>query len=182
MSLSDRYNRGDGRIQSFDKYLTEIGDDLGEFWWRSTGIHRSVLTQGLYVVSAWAGVQHYIVTRDVTMLLISAVALLSYMGIGGQSKGGLVEQLQAEATGLPRNTLAFLRLFILTGGVFNISSAACAFAASFGSEQITSGDVAAPLMVGLSLTALQLSDYIRRTNPVTPSGGMRPDPNRAHWS
>ena len=178
MSLSDRYNRGDGRIQSFDKYLTEIGDDLGEFWWRSTGIHRSVLTQGLYVVSAWAGAQHFMVTRDPGMLLITCVALLSYMGMG-HSKGGLVEQLQAEATGLPKNSLAFLRLFILAVGVLNLASAACAFAASFGSEPVTSGDVAVPLLIGLSLTALQLSDYIRRTNPVTPSGGMRPDPRRS---
>ena len=92
---------------------------------------------------------------------------------------GLIEQLQAEATGLPKNTMAFMRLFILTVGVFNIASAACAFVASFGSGPITAGDVAVPLLIGLSLTALQLSDYIRRTNPVTPSGGMRPDPERA---
>jgi len=178
VSLRDRYNRGDGRIQSFDKYLTEISDDLGEFWWKTTGVHRSVLTQGLYVASAWAGVQHFMVTRDATMLLISAVALLSYMGIG-QSKGGLVEQLQAEATGLPKNTLAFLRLFILTIGVFNLAVGACTFAASFGSAPIKASDVAIPMLIGLSLTALQLSDYIRRTNPVTPSGGMRPDPKQS---
>jgi len=178
VSLSDRYNRGDGRIQSFDKYLTEIGDDLGEFWWRSTGVNRSVLTQGLYIVSTWAAVQHFMVTRQPNMLLIACVALLSYMGLG-HSKGGLVEQLQAEATGLPKNSLAFLRLFILTVGVFNGAVAVCALGASFGSEPISAGEVAAPLLIGLSLTALQLSDYIRRTNPVSPSGGMRPDPRRA---
>jgi len=178
VSLSDRYNRGDGRIQSFDKYLTEIGDDLGEFWWRSTGIHRSVLTQGLYVVSAWAAAQHFMLTREPNMLLITCVALLSYMGMG-HSKGGLVEQLQAEATGLPKNSLAFLRLFILAVGVFNVAVAACALAASFGAEPIASSKITVPLLIGLSLTALQLSDYIRRTNPVTPSGGMRPDPRRS---
>jgi hypothetical protein len=172
VSLSDRYNRGDGRIQSFDKYLTEIGDDLGEFWWRVTGVHRSVLTQGLYVVSAWAGVQHYMLTRDATMLLITGVALLSYMGLG-QSKGGLVEQLQAEATGLPKNSIAFMRLLVIGMGVFNLITAACAVAASFTSQPITTREITVPLLIGLSLTALQLSDYIRRTNPVTPGKGGR---------
>lgn len=178
MSLRDRYNRGDGRIQSFDKYLTEIADDLGEFWWRTTGVHRSILTQGLYVLSAWAGVQHFMVTRDVTMLLISAVALLSYMGLG-QSKGGLVEQLQAEATGLPKNTVAFMRLEILTIGVFSMAVGACTFLASFGTDPIPASEVVKPMLIGLALTALQLSDYIRRTNPATPSGGMRADPKQS---
>jgi hypothetical protein len=172
VSLKDRYNRGDGRIQSFDKYLTDIGDDLGEFWWRITGVHRSVLTQGLYVVSAWAGVQHFMVTRDATMLLITCVALLSFMGIG-QSKGGLVEQLQAEATGLPKNSIAFMRLLIIGIGVFSLITAACTLTASFTGELITTRAVAEPMLVGLALTALQLSDYIRRTNPATPGKGGR---------
>jgi hypothetical protein len=172
VSLSDRYNRGDGRIQSFDKYLTEVGDDLGEFWWKCTSIHRSVLTQGLYVLSAWAGMQHFMVTRDASMLLITCVALLSYMGLG-QSKGGLVEQLQAEATGLPKNTIAFLRLLIIGTGVLNLATAACTFAGSFTGDLITTRDVMDPMLIGLSLTALQLSDYIRRTNPATPGKGGR---------
>lgn len=178
MSLSDRYNRGDGRIQSFDRYLTHLGDRTGEYWWNQTGIHRSILTQSLYVISAWAATQHFMVTHNPIVLAIASVALLSYMG-AGQSKGGLVEQIQAEAAGLPKNTLAFMRLEILGLGVFQLAIAVGSILAYFPSDALFSQAVGEPLLLGLALSALQFSDYIRRTNPATPSNGMRAGPRRS---
>ena len=31
MSLSDRYNRGDGRLELLDRYLTDLGNRAGNF-------------------------------------------------------------------------------------------------------------------------------------------------------
>ena len=114
MSLSDRYNRGDGRLESLDRYLTHIGDRIGSAWWTHTGVSRVTFTQGLYVFSAWAALQQFAFSRNPVVLMIAGVAMLSWQGVGtGQSRGGLVEQIQSEAAGLPTNTLVILRLITL---------------------------------------------------------------------
>src|SRR5680860_86030 len=110
MSLSDRYNRGDGRIQKFDRYLTDLGNVAGNWWSDQTGWSRRGLTQGLYVAAALTASQSGFTFGDPFLYVIAAVAMLSFTGAAGQSKGGLVEQIQAEGAGLPKNTLAVMRL------------------------------------------------------------------------
>ena len=172
MSLSDRYNRGDGRIQSFDKFLTDLGNRVGNFWADQTGVSRRSLTQGLYVLSALAATQHFAVSHDFTVLLFTAVALLAYMG-AMPALGGVVEQIQAEAAGLPKNTLAIMRLFILWVGAFLLTSVVVDVVADLIGSEPLDRQFALDLLMGVSLVALQASDYIRRTNPSIPSSGGR---------
>lgn len=170
MSLSDRYNRGEGRIQSFDKYLTELGNRVGNLWSDQTGVSRRSLTQGLYVLSALAATQHFSVAHDPTVLLFAGIALLAYMG-AMPALGGVLEQIQAEAAGLPKNSLAIMRLFVFWVGALLLTSAVVRmFGDLIGSAPLDT-QFALDLLMGVSLISLQASEYIRRTNPATPSGG-----------
>ena len=172
MSLSDRYNRGGGRIQNFDRYLTELGDDLGNYWWRQTGFHRSALTQGLYLVSAWAAAHHLTHFQNPIMAIFLGGAVLCFLG-AAQSRGGIVEQIQSEAAGLPRNSIAFLRLLVLGLGIFNLAIAVTEFiAVAFLNDPPPTNSTHA-LLLGVTLTAMQTGEYIRRTNPATPGSGGR---------
>jgi hypothetical protein len=170
MSLSDRYNRGDGRIQQMDKYLTELGDRLGNQWLDYTGLSRDRLTRGLYMISMIASLQHYMVNHDPQVLLFTVIALLFYTG-GGQSKGGLTEQIQSEVAGLPRNTLAFLRLEIIGLGTFLLVIGLCEVLSTVIAPDPQPLHSGGKLLLGLTLFTLQLGEYIRRTNPPTRSGG-----------
>lgn len=170
MSLSDRYNRGDGRLQSLDRYLTHVGDRVGNAWWARTGINRAIFTQGLYVFSAWAATQHYALSHDPIVTVIILVAVLSWRGVG-QSRGGLVEQIQAEAAGLPKNALVALRLIILGTGSLQLATATGEILATLAGATLVTTQTLESLLLGASLVALQASDYIRRTNPFTPSSG-----------
>jgi hypothetical protein len=172
MSLSDRYNRGEGRIQSFDKYLTDLGNRAGNLWLGGTGISRRTLTQGLYMLAAIAATEHYLVSREAMSLAFAAVAFLSYLG-AVPALGGLIEQIQAEAAGLPKNALAIMRLQILGVGVFLLATAGGHLLADLSGVAPLGMDFLRVLLLGLSFTALQASDYIRRTNPASPSGGGR---------
>jgi hypothetical protein len=170
MSLSDRYNRGGGRIQSFDKYLTHIGNRAGNLWLHETGISRTVLTQGLYVLSALAAAEHYLLSRNPMSILFAGIAIMGYLG-AMPALGGVVEQIQAEAAGLPRNALAIMRLQILGVGVFMLATSAGHMAADLAGARPLGIEFLTTLALGISFSALQASDYIRRTNPATPSGG-----------
>jgi hypothetical protein len=172
MSLSDRYNRGEGRIQALDKLLTELGNHVGNWWSNNTGVSRRSLTQGLYVVSALAATQHFGLSHDPTVLLFAAVALMAYMG-AMPALGGVVEQIQSEAAGLPRNTLAFMRLFIFWMGALMLTTVSVRVIADLTGSAPLDKDFALDLLLGVSLVALQGSEYIRRTNPSTPSSGGR---------
>lgn len=172
MSLSDRYNRGEGRIQSLDKFLTDLGNQVGNWWSDQTGIPRRSLTQGLYVASALAATQHFALSHDPAVLLFAAVALIAYMGVM-PALGGVVEQIQSEAVGLPRNTLAFMRLFIFWMGALMLTSVTVRVFADVVGTAPLDKDFALDLLMGVSLISLQASEYIRRTNPTTPSGGGR---------
>src|SRR5687768_8476541 len=105
MSLHDRYNRGGGRLENLDRYLTHLGNRAGNAWLHRTGASRHVLTQGLYLFSAWAALHHLFLFREPIMVIIVGLAIFGMMGIT-QSRGGLVEQIQVEALGLPRWTFA----------------------------------------------------------------------------
>lgn len=170
MSLSDRYNRGEGRIQSFDKYLTDLGNQLGNLWHTNTGYSRRTLTQGLYVVAALTAAQQYAFSHNFMSLMFAGVALLGFMGVM-PALGGVVEQIQAEAVGLPKNTLAAMRLQVLGIGVFMLAVAISQVLADVTGQTPLTLQFVNNLLLGVSFTALQASDYIRRTNPATPSGG-----------
>lgn len=172
MSLSDRYNRGDGRIQKLDRYLTDVGNRAGNLWLDSTGWSRTTLTKGLYIVSALAATQHGVLFKEPAVFIFAGAALMSFVGVG-QSRGGLVEQIQAEAAGLPKNAIALMRLQVLMIGVWQLAIAGGGFLAALGANVSITTDIVKPLLLGLALAALQAGDYIRRTNPITPSGGGR---------
>ena len=171
MSLSDRYNRGDGRIQKFDRYLTDLGNDAGNLWADQTGWSRRALTQGLFVVAALAATQHGVLYHNPFLYLIAGLAVFSFTGMAGQSSGGIVEQLQAEAAGLPRNAIATLRLLMLFVGVLNMSIAVSRLAFLITDHPFTAGIVIEPLLIGIAFVSLQASEYISRTNPATPGKG-----------
>lgn len=171
MSLSDRYNRGDGRIQQFDRYMTELGNVVGNWWSDLTGWSRRSLTQGLYIASALAAAQHGVIFQDPFVYMIGAVSVLSFIGLAGQSRGGVVEQLQAEAAGLPKNSLAALRLLMLFLGILSLADVAVGVVASAFDPSQLSGFMIDSLLIGIAFTTLQASDYICRTNPTTGKGG-----------
>jgi hypothetical protein len=175
VSLSDRYNRGgDGRLDLLDRYLTELGDRLGNAWRDHTGVSRTTLTQSLYLFSAWASLQYVAVSHDPGMLAIAFIALLPLVGIA-RPRGSLVEQIQVEAMRLPRRTFVILRIWLLTLGLLSLAMAIGSLASAIvpGSGGLPP-DMAENWLLGLALTALQASDYISRTNPIWPtSGGHR---------
>jgi hypothetical protein len=170
VGLQDRYHRDDGRIQRLDRRFTEFGSRLGTLWWEATGISRDRLTRGLVFVSIAAILQHYILYQRATILLFLFVALAS-LSSRAPVRGGLVEQIQSEASGFPRNAIAFLRLQIMFLGVYLLSIALVAIVTDAFQPDVDSAVIGPNLLMGLALVALQLSDYIRRTNPL---GGLRP--------
>lgn len=173
MSLSDRYNRGDGRIQQFDRYMTDIGNMVGNWWSDMTGWSRRSLTQGLYMASALAAAQHGVIFQDPFVYMIASVSILSFIGVAGQSRGGVVEQLQAEAAGLPKNSIAALRLLMLFLGVLSLADVTVGLVHSAFDTAQLSRFMIDSLLIGIAFTALQASDYISRTNPATPGKGGR---------
>jgi hypothetical protein len=170
MALSDRYNRGGGRLENLDRYLTVIGDRFGNYWRDRTSTSRATLTQGLYLLSAWAATQHVAISHDPALLGLAGISVLALLGKLPTARGGLVEEIQGEALGLPRRTFALLRLWVLGLGLFNLAMAAgeLVLAIQTGSPPL---GLPSLLLTGCALTALQAGEYIRRTNPRTPSGG-----------
>jgi hypothetical protein len=172
MSLSDRYQRGDGRLALLDRHLTHLGDRAGTWFADRTGAGRQPLTHGLYLAAAAAAVQHVVLVRDPGLLAVAGVALLSLRGLVA-SRGGLVEQIQVEAAGLPRNTLLVMRLAILGMGLLSLLTAVAYLVETLRTGVPLPVAAAESALSGVALFALQAADYIRRTNPVTPSGGHR---------
>jgi hypothetical protein len=173
LSLHDRYNRGgDGRLELLDRYLTHLGDRTGESWRDRTGASRSVLTRSLYMFAIWASLQHVVISHDPMMLFIAGIAMASLMGVL-KSRGGLVEQIQVEALGLPKRTFVILRVWLLIIGLFSLATAIGDLAVTLQSGAPFTLTSAESWLMGCALTALQSSDYISRTNPIFPSGGKR---------
>lgn len=171
MSLSDRYNRGGGRLETIDLYLTHVGDQIGRAWFARTGISRSIFTQGLYLFSAFAATEYYTLTHNFMASVIVAGAILSWQGVG-QTRGGLIEQIQSEAAGLPKNSLVVMRLIVLAMGWLQVAIAIGGVASLAGGTDFISMDILETFLIGAALVALQGSDYISRTNPITPRGGQ----------
>ena len=172
MSLGDRYNRGEGRLAAIDRYLTHLGDRAARSWFDRTGTSATVLTQGLYVVAAWASVQHLTLFRDPIVVVFASYALFALLGLT-QSRGGLVEQIQAEAAGLPKWWFALCRLIVLGMGLFQLAVASGLVLEAVVVRSPGSLGATDALLLGCAMTALQAGDYIGRANPFTPSDGYR---------
>ena len=171
MSLQDRYDRGgDGRLENLDRHLTRLADRFGNHLATRTGLARHTLTQIIYVVSAWAGTQHLALVHDPMMIAFIGFALMGMVGITQVSRGGVVEQMQTEVLGLPKQTFVALRLFVLVLGLFGLAIAAGNLASALVNRTWPPFTTWESLLSGSCITALQLGDYIRRTNPFTPSG------------
>ncbi len=172
MSLGDRYNRGDGRLANLDRYLTHLGERAARAWLDRTGTGSGTLVQGLYFLSAWAAVQHLTFFRNPTVVIFAGAALLALQGLT-RSRGGLVEQIQSEAMGLPKWWFAGCRLFVLVLGLFNLAIAAGGILAAFLAGAAVLPETAGALLLGCTMAALQAGDYIGRANPLPPSRGLR---------
>jgi hypothetical protein len=173
MGLIDRYNRGgDSRLELLDRYLTHLGDRAGNFWRDRTGASRTVLTQSLYHFAAWAAMQQLVLAHDPTMLVIVGISLLALRGVT-RTRGGPVEQIQAEALGLPRRTFVILRLWLLGVGMLSLAIAVGDLAVTLQTRSPLPLDATKSLLVGCALIAWQIGDYISRSNPIWPSGGAR---------
>ncbi len=173
MSLNDRYNRGggSGRLENLDRYITDLGNRFGNYWWDHTGVDRSTLTQGLYLFAAWAGLQHTALFHDPMMLLWVGLALFGLMGIG-QTRGNVVEQMQIELLGLPKQTFVVVRLFVLFIGLLSLATAAGELLLSVQIGTALPMTATGSLLTGLAMTSLQVSEYVRRTNPSFPTKGL----------
>jgi hypothetical protein len=173
MSLNDRYNPGgNGRLEKLDQYFTYLGDRTGNSWRDRTGASRNDLTRSLYLFAAWAALQHLVISHDPMMILLAGIAMMSMAGVF-RSRGGLVEQIQVEALGLPRRTFVILRVWLLVIGLFSLAMAIGDLAVTLQSGAPLTIQSAESWLLGCSLTALQTSDYISRTNPIFPSGGKK---------
>jgi hypothetical protein len=168
MSLHDRYNRGGGRLENLDRYLTHLGNRAGNAWHDRTGVSRHVLTQGLTLFAIWAALQNFMISRNLLMVVIAGLAFLGLRGMT-QSRGGLVEQIQVEALGLPRWTFALLRLMLLTVGSLALARATGGLALALQTGTPVPFEACEALLKGAALVSLQAGDYIRRTNPPTAS-------------
>jgi len=173
LSLNDRYNRGGaGRLELLDRYLTNLGDRAGNYWFARTGASRGALTQGLYLFAAWAAMEHVVLAGDPSMLFVVGMALLALMGFT-RSRGGLVEQMQLEVLGLPRRTFIILRIWLLFLGLLSLATALGDLNVALLTGVPPTMEADKSLLVGCALTALQIGDYISRTNPTWPSRGLR---------
>jgi hypothetical protein len=177
MSLHDRYNRDDGRIQRLDRRFTELGDRVGTWWNDATGFSRVALTKGLFLVSAIATVQHFILYGEFPVLLFLLIAVLGFNGMT-QAVGGIVEQIQAEVAGLPKNTIPFFRLLMLMLGIYSLTVAATDLIALELQLNTFVPGIGDNLLLGIALISLQFSEYIRRSNPPANSRGGNRRPGK----
>lgn len=148
-----------------------MGDKAGDIWLNRTGVDRSILTFSLFLLAAGIGFQKVVLFHDLADTFIILLALMGMLGLS-RSRGGIVEQLQIEAVGLPKNSLVFIRLMLLFSGLMGLSSGLRYVATS-----IQSGTPIPPagiesLLTGIMLHFLLSAEYIQRTNPTPPSRGL----------
>lgn len=167
MALKHEFNRpGEvdeaNPILRLDARLTHLADRGAKGWQARTPVSRQTLTFGLYVAAALLGVGYVLLTREVLFL---GIVILAYAGsLPGKQRGSLVEEIQIEATGLPRHTMKYLSVGLLLLGLFGIVTSLPVLLISLAFGGTALGELAG-LVGGLSLTTLKAADYIARTNP-----------------
>lgn len=153
---------GGNPILRLDALLTVVADRAATRWQARTPFSRQGLTLGLYIVAALLGVGYVLLSREYLFL---GVALLAYMGsLPGRQRGSLVEEIQLEATGLPRHTLKYLAVGVLAIGIFGVAASLPALALAPIVGALSLGEIAG-ILGGGSLVVLKTADYIARTNP-----------------
>lgn len=149
-------------ILRLDARLTRLADSAAEGWQARTPFTRPGLTLGLYIAAALLGVGYVLLSHEYLFL---GIGFLAYMGsMPGRQRGSLVEEIQMEATGLPRHTLKYLAVGVLAIGLFGLVSSLPLLLAAPLTGGIALGDLASVLGGG-ALTVLKVADYIARTNP-----------------
>lgn len=154
---------GDGNpLLRLDALLATLADRAASRWQARTPFSRQGLTLGLYIVAALLGVGYALITGE---LLFLGIGFLAYMGsLPGRQRGSLVEEIQLEATGLPRHTTKYLAIGVLTIGLFGIVSSLPSLALAPLVGAFLLGEIAG-VVGGGSLVVLKVADYIARTNP-----------------
>jgi len=167
---ANQHPKNNGRIQRLDHRFAESGRLLGNWWCDLTGLSRNLLVDVLAVVSTFAILQHYVQYHRVNVLMFLMLPVASLLGVQS-TRGGVREQIQLEAFGLPRNAVAFLRLQIIFLGLFFLMNGIAQWFAVAIRLPADGQPYGASLLLGLALVAAQASDYVRRTD--TASGNRR---------
>lgn len=151
-----------GLIERIDAILARTADRLGTRWQEVTPFKRQGLTLGCYAVASLLSFAYVLLTREVLFL---GVAVLAYAGSApGKQRGSLVEELQLEATGLPKHTLKYLAVGLLALGMSGIVGNLPIVIVGTLNGNVLPGDLAG-MVGGLALVLLKTADYIARTTP-----------------
>src|SRR5690348_10144228 len=114
----NRLNEDADPIEQIDATFTSLADRWGEQWRTRTPFSRQSLTLGLYIVASVCGLGYVLLTHKALFL---GVVVLAYLGsLPGRQRGSLIEEMQLEVSGLPRNTLKYLAVLLLTLGLFGV--------------------------------------------------------------
>lgn len=174
MALDDRFNRGaDHWLIRFDGNLTAHAERCGALWLRWTPWGRHTLAQGLLALGGFAALERVIVLHDILYLAVAFLAIQAFMRTGFSWTGGLVEQIQYEAAGLPRWMASAVNILCLFTGLFALSNAL-----GYALASLVNGTLAPPALVdsllsGLAFGCWKAGEYVARTVPGGPSGTPR---------
>jgi hypothetical protein len=114
-----------------------------------------------------------VLLHDVLYLLVAFAILQSFMRRVGAPVGGLLEEIQYEAAGLPRWTPSAVNVLILFSGLFGLSTVAGSILASALSGIAPTVAILDPLLSGVAFAGWKIGEYIARTNPSGPNGKPR---------
>jgi hypothetical protein len=168
----NRLNEDADPIEQIDATFTSLADRCGEQWRTRTPFSRQSLTLGLYIVASICGLGYVLLTHKVLFL---GIIVLAYLGsLPGRQRGSLIEEMQLEVSGLPRNTLKYLAVLLLTLGLFGVVTSLPTIFIGTATGNLSYIDLPS-LIGGLALVLLKVADYITRTNPSNRNG----DPEKA---
>lgn len=174
MALHDRLNRpGDSWLTRLDCYIAHQADRCGQWWLRHTPWSRHALTQGLLALGAFAALERVVLLRDVLFLAVAFLALRSFARAGITPLGGLVEEIQYEAAGLPRWTASAVNILCLFTGLLALANATGYFLASAVDGVTPPFALLDSLLAGLAYGGWKGGEYLARTNPAGPTGAPR---------
>lgn len=180
MALKHEFNRLNDDadpIEQIDATFTNLADRWGERWRTRTRFSRQSLTLGLYIVASIGSFGYVLLTHKVLFL---GVVVLAYLGsLPGRQRGSLIEEMQLEVTGLPRNTLKYCAVLLLTVGLFGVVTGLPTIFIGTVSGNLSYIDLPS-LIGGLALVLLKVADYITRTNPSNRNGDPEQPIERVH--
>ncbi len=169
-----RNNRQPGRIERLDLAFTHAGKIVATTWTETTGWSRDLLVNGLSVVSIFAIVQHYLLYHDPQVLLMMVFGIVGLMQMQ-RPVSGAGEQIQAQAAGLPRNAVAFLRIYVMFLGLYLLTSGTALVTGYVLALDTDTSGFGGSLLMGVGLVAGQFGEYVRRSQPFNSSrGGYTP--------